>query len=73
MDEKTDHDLLIRLDEKVDVILKKQDKFEENYKDHAKRLNKLEGFRGQIIGFAAAMSFGISFLVSKLGSMFGGN
>lgn len=71
--EKSDHDLLIRLDEKMDMIIDKLKKCEDNDKDHAKRLNKLEGFRGQIIGFAAAMSFGISFLVSKLGSMFGGN
>jgi len=71
--EKSDHDLLIRLDEKIDMILEKLKKCEDNDKDHSKRINELEGFKGQIIGFAAALSFVISTIISKFSQIFGGN
>lgn len=49
----TDHDLLIRLDEKVDALHKKVDTLTN---DHEKRIRSLEKQRWMIIGGATAVS-----------------
>jgi hypothetical protein len=67
-----DHDLLIRLDEKMDTILKRLTEGDQTIKDHEKRLSKLESFQAVIIGIAGAVSFMVSLVWSKIGAFFGG-
>lgn len=42
-DNQTDHDLLIRMDEKLELIIK-------DNKDHESRIRSLEQFRWQLVG-----------------------
>jgi hypothetical protein len=60
MMETSDHDLLIRLDEKMDAILKRLDDGDDCIKDHEKRLGKLESFQNSILAFAGAVSLAVS-------------
>jgi hypothetical protein len=71
MMETSDHDLLIRLDEKMDAILKRLDDGDDCIKDHEKRIGKLESFQATIIGVAGVVSLTVSLIWSKLGAFFG--
>lgn len=68
----SDHDLLIRLDEKMDAILKRLGKGDDCMGDHEKRISKLESFQATLIGIAAFVSFAVSLAQSKIGAFFGG-
>lgn len=69
--EATDHDLLVRLDEKMDVVLKRLDAGDEELDDHDKRLKKLEVFQAKLIGIALAASAGISAIIVWVQNWFG--
>jgi hypothetical protein len=69
--ETSDHDLLIRLDEKMDAILKRLDNGDVCLQDHEKRIGKLESFQATIIGVAGVVSLTVSLIWSKLGAFFG--
>lgn len=58
--ETSDHDLLIRLDEKMDAILKRLDDGDDCIRDHEKRIGKLESFQNSILAFAGAVSLAVS-------------
>ena len=68
----SDHDLLIRLDEKMDAILKRLEKGDTLMMKHGARIGKLESFQATLIGIAAAVSFTVSLIWSKIGAFFGG-
>jgi len=70
--EASDHDLLIRLDEKMDAILKRLEKGDTLMMKHGTRIGKLESFQATLIGIAAAVSFIVSLIWSKIGAFFGG-
>ena len=48
----SDHDLLIRLDEKMDAILKRLEKGDTLMMKHGARIGKLESFQATLIGRA---------------------
>lgn len=56
----SDHDLLIRLDEKMDTILTRLGEGDQCMKDHEKRIGKLESFQNTILAFAGAVSLAVS-------------
>jgi len=68
----SDHDLLIRLDEKMDAILKRLEKGDACMEEHDKRIGKIEAFHATMIGIAAFVSFTVSLIWSKIGAFFGG-
>ena len=70
--ESSDHDLLIRLDEKMDAILTRLEKGVASIKDHNGRITKLESFQAVILAVAGAVSLAVSLVWSKLGAFFGG-
>jgi hypothetical protein len=51
-----DHDVLIRLDEKMDTLIKRFDKTDQCMEDHARRIYSLEMFHNSILAYAAAIS-----------------
>jgi len=55
----TDHDLLIRINEKVDNIEKRTDNFN-------KRLNKLENWRAYTAGGIAVLLLIVGFVATKV-------
>lgn len=69
-DDPSDHDLLIRLDEKVDTILKRLEKGDACMDEHDRRISRLENFQNTLLGIAATISIGISvagsWIMSKL-------
>jgi hypothetical protein len=67
----SDHDLLIRLDEKVDTILKRLENGDKCLDDHEKRISKLETFQTTLIGIAGAVSFAVSLVWNRIGALFG--
>jgi hypothetical protein len=67
-----DHDLLIRLDEKMDTILKRLEKGDECMKDHETRLSRLESFQATLVGIAGVVAFAASFVWSKFSALFSG-
>lgn len=71
--ETTDHDLLIRLDEKMDAILKRLEKGDACMDEHEKRISKLESFQATLIGIAGFVSLAVSLVWNKIGALFGGN
>lgn len=56
----SDHDMLVRLDEKMDTIIWRLDKVDACQKEQGDRVSKLESFQGTIIAFAGAVSLGAS-------------
>ena len=72
-DNTSDHDLLIRLDEKMDNILIRLGKGDVCIEDHEKRISKLESFQATLIGIAGFVSLAVSLVWSKIGALFGGS
>jgi hypothetical protein len=70
MDDSERDQLLIRLDERVDTILKRLEKGDKCMEDHDKRIGALERFQQSLLGIAATISFAIatagSWIMSKL-------
>ena len=58
--EASDHDLLIRLDEKMDAILKRLEKGDACMENHERRLGNLEGFQKTLLGIATTISVAIT-------------
>jgi hypothetical protein len=56
----SDHDLLIRLDEKMDAMLKRLEKGDACMEDHEKRLGVLESFQNTLLAFAGVVSLAVS-------------
>lgn len=69
----SDHDLLIRLDEKMDSMLKRLEKGDDCMDNHEKRISKLESFQATLIGIAGVVSFTVSLVWTKIGAFFGSN
>ena len=70
--ETSDHDLLIRLDEKVDAILKRLEKHDGKDEELEKRIGRVESFQIRVIGIATGISIAVSSVGSQLGHFFGG-
>jgi len=70
--EASDHDLLIRLDEKMDAILKRLEKGDACMEEHEKRISKLESFQNTLLAFAGAISLAVSVTGSWVLSHFRG-
>lgn len=68
----SDHDLLIRLDEKMDYVIRRLDEGDEEMDDHAKRIRGLEKFQAKLVGAAAFASVVITLIITKIESIFGG-
>lgn len=64
--------LLGRLDERTDAILKRLESGDNSLKDHEKRIGKLESFQATLIGIAGAVSFIVSLVWTKIGAFFSG-
>lgn len=71
-DNTSDHDLLIRLDEKMDHILIRLGKGDICIDDHEKRISKLESFQATLIAVAGVVSLAVSLVWSKIGAIFAG-
>jgi hypothetical protein len=56
----SDHDLLIRLDEKMDNMLSRLEKGDACMDDHENRIGKLESLQNTILAFAGAVALGVS-------------
>lgn len=56
----SDHDLLIRLDEKMDNILDRLEKGDACMKDHEKRLGALESFQNTLLAFAGVVALSVT-------------
>jgi len=70
MDE-SDHDILLRLDERVDTILKRLEKGDDCMEDLKTRVGHLESFQATLVGIAAAISFALTLVWDKIGKLFG--
>lgn len=55
-----DHDLLIRLDTKMDTIIERLANTDKCLDDHADRIYSLEMFHNSLLAYAAAISVAIS-------------
>lgn len=60
MENQSDHDLLIRLDEKMDTILQRLEKGDACMEEHEKRIGKLESFQATLIGISTTISVAIT-------------
>ena len=69
----SDHDLLIRLDEKVDTIIKRLEKGDQCMEDLKGRVSRLESFQATLVGIAAAVSFALTLVWDKLGKLWSGS
>ena len=58
-----ERELLARIDERTEMILKKLDVHCHQLNDHEKRISKLEQWRAYILGAAAVVAFIISVLL----------
>ena len=56
----SDHDMLVRLDEKMDTIIWRLDKVDVCQKEQDFRVSKLESFQGTVLAFAGAVSLAAS-------------
>jgi hypothetical protein len=66
--------LLGRLDERTEVILKRLESGDNCLKDHERRIGRLESFQATLIGIAGFVSFVVSLIWTKIGTFFqGGN
>jgi hypothetical protein len=68
----SDHDLLIRLDEKMDNILLRLGKGDDCMGNHETRISKLESFQNTILAFAGSVSLAVSVAGSWVLSQFRG-
>jgi len=59
-DNTSDHDLLIRLDEKMDNILTRLGKSDVCMEDHEKRIGKLESFQSTVLAFVTSITIGVT-------------
>jgi len=55
-----DHDLLIRIDEKMTIVLGELKKGEKKITELEKRVESIEGLKHTLLGIVASISFGIS-------------
>lgn len=70
MDDSERDQLLIRLDERVDTILKRLEKGDKCMEEHDRRIGALEQFQHTLLGIAVTISIGVSvagsWIMSKL-------
>jgi len=59
----TDHDLLVRIDEKLKILIETQ---ERNHGDHEARIRTLETQRWMVAGATAAIAVFINYLIRFL-------
>ena len=69
--EESDHDILLRLDERVDAILKRLEKGDQCIDDLKTRVSRLESFQATLVGIAATVSFVLTLVWDKFGKLFG--
>jgi hypothetical protein len=62
----SDHDLLIRIDERTETILKQQEALTKEQAAHGTRIGNLEGESNRLKGLVAAISAGVGFTASWL-------
>lgn len=67
-----DHDLIIRLDQKMDMVLERLEKGDTCMDELKNRVSKLESFQATILGIAATISAGITILGDKISKAFFG-
>lgn len=67
----TDHDMLIRIDTNVAMILERLNKTDEEQKEQDKRIGKIEQFQAKLIGIAGAVSFIVSVVWAQFGRLLG--
>jgi len=65
-----DHDLLIRMDEKMDAVLLRLRDSDKAMGELSKRVSVLEGFKSTIMGVVAVISLLVSMFVTWLMSYF---
>jgi hypothetical protein len=61
-----DHDLLIRLDEKLSEVLRRMDGQDNRLARIENRVTTLESFRWKLVGAAAAIGAAASYLITML-------
>ncbi len=63
-------ELLIRLDERLETVLKRLENGDKCMKDHESRIVKVEGFQNTLIALAGSVAFVISIVGSWVFSHF---
>lgn len=73
MDDAARDELLVRLDERTDAIMKRLEKGDACMDNHEKRISKLESFQAQLLALAAGISFAVTLVWDKLGKFWSGS
>lgn len=68
----TDHDRLIRIDENVNMILCRLEKYDLEMDEMQERMGGVERFQARLIGLAIGASFFMSVVWSQIRCFFGG-
>jgi len=66
MRDPSDHDLLLRIDERVRVIKSDIEELKGALSHQCERIEELERWRAYVLGFAGAIALGVSVLVGVL-------